>query len=209
MPAGGDEEDYCSEKLNFYNIDAFKIAQRWNGQRINTIMQVAFFKVAGVMDEEKALAAIEESIHKTDGRKGASVVQKNIEAVKRAAGALEKIDYPASWAEATEGAVFHREPAPQYVQEYVYPILDLKGDQLPVSALSVDGTVPTGTTRYEKRGIAIQVPVWIPSTASVQPVLLRLPSCRHQPLLPGKRTSCAGNPADSGRQRQSLAGPAT
>ncbi|MGB4564710.1 MAG: pyruvate:ferredoxin (flavodoxin) oxidoreductase [Dethiobacteria bacterium] len=151
------------KKLNFYNIDAFKIAREVGmGNRINTIMQVAFFKVAGVMDEEKALAAIEESIHKTYGRKGASVVQKNIEAVKRAAGALEKIDYPASWAEATEGAVFHREPAPQYVQEYVYPILDLKGDQLPVSALSVDGTVPTGTTRYEKRGIAIQVPVWIP-----------------------------------------------
>jgi len=100
-------------------------------------------------------------INKSYGKKGAEIVEKNVAAIYKGVEALEEVKYPDSWADAAEGAVFIPEEAPQYVCDTIYPMTALKGDDLPVSAFNPDGTVPTGTTRYEKRGIAMNVPIWI------------------------------------------------
>jgi len=152
----------AKKNLKFYNIDAFTIAEKLGlGGRINIIMQAAFFKLSEVIDPDLAIKEIEKMIEKTYGKKGADVVEKNVNAIYKALEAIEDVNYPGEWAEATTGATFEPEEAPQYVCENIYPMIELKGDDLPVSAFTPDGTVPTGTTRYEKRGIAVHVPVWI------------------------------------------------
>ncbi len=153
----------AEKTLKFYNIDAFTIAGELGlGARINIIMQSAFFKLSEVIDPDLAYKEIEKMIEKTYGKKGANVVEMNVNAIYKALEAIEEIIYPASWADAETGATFEPEEAPQYVCDTVYPMIELKGDDLPVSAFNPDGTVPTATTRYEKRGIAVNVPVWIP-----------------------------------------------
>ena len=157
------KQTIANKKLKFYNIDAFRIAGEIGlGGRINVIMQAAFFKLSEVIEPELAFKEIEKMIQKSYGKKGAEIVEKNVSAIYKALEALEEIAYPDSWADADRGAVFVPEDAPQYVCDTIYPMIELKGDDLPVSAFNPDGTVPTATTRYEKRGIAIQVPVWIP-----------------------------------------------
>ncbi|MFU8795356.1 MAG: thiamine pyrophosphate-dependent enzyme, partial [Dethiobacteria bacterium] len=132
------------------------------GGRINVIMQAAFFKLAGVIDSDLAFKQIEKMINKSYGKKGAEIVEKNVAAIYKGVEALEEVKYPENWADATTGAIFTPEEAPQYVCDTIYPMAALKGDDLPVSAFKPDGVVPTGTTRYEKRGIAINIPRWIP-----------------------------------------------
>ena len=157
------KQNIARKKLRFYNLDAFKFAGELGlGGRINTIMQAAFFKLSGVVEPEFAFKEIEKMIEKSYGKKGVDVVSKNVSAIYEALDALEEVNYPESWADATTGATFQPEEAPRYVCENIFPMIELKGDELPVSAFNADGTVPTGTTRYEKRGIAAQVPVWIP-----------------------------------------------
>ena len=149
--------------LKFYNIDAVKLAKEVGmGGRINTIMQSAFFKLANIIPSEQAIEYMKAAAKKSYGKKGDAVVQKNYDAIDAGAGAVEEIKYPESWATTTEGAqVVHTTDDP-YFHEFIQPILAQEGDKLPVSKMSADGTVPTGTTQYEKRGIAIDVPVWIP-----------------------------------------------
>ena len=149
----------AQKKLRFYNIDAVKIAHDLGLRgRINTVLQAAFFKIAGVIPETDAFRYIKEAIKKSYGRKGEKVVAMNYAAVD-SVNALELINYPARWAEALdEAAATNAEPA--YVQNVIRPILALEGDKLPVSAFEPGGVVPTGTTQYEKRGIAIEIPVW-------------------------------------------------
>ncbi len=156
------KQTIARKKLKFYNIDAFKIAAEIGlGGRINVIMQAAFFKLSGVIDSETAFQQIEKMINKSYGKKGAEIVEKNVAAIYKGIEGLEEVKYPEQWAESSEGAQFTPEEAPEYVRDNIYPMIALKGDQLPVSAFNPDGTVPTATTRYEKRGIAIQVPVWL------------------------------------------------
>jgi len=175
----------AQKKLKFYNIDAVKIAHEVGlGGRINVIMQAAFFKIANIIPPEEALQYIKESIQKTYGRKGESIVKKNWAAVDRAVEALEEVRYPASWAEAVDeveeaqpapsntaslssgdgrkGATDNEESEPEFVRKVMRPMLALKGDELPVSAFTPGGFFPVGTTKYEKRGIAIEIPRWIP-----------------------------------------------
>ncbi len=155
----------ANKKVKFYNIDAVKIAGIVGlGNRINGVMQAAFFKIANVIPVDKALDYIKTAIKKTYGKKGDKVVNMNIAAIDRAVEALEEIKYPASWANATTGAELIEAVVPDYIKNVVKPILRLDGDKLPVSAFTPDGTVPVGTTKYEKRGIAIKVPVWAPET---------------------------------------------
>ncbi len=186
LPAGM-KQTIAKKKVRFYNIDAVKIASEVGlGGRINAVMQAAFFKIADIIPVEKAFEYIKYAIKKTYGKKGDKVVNMNIAAVDRAAEALEEIKYPASWATATTGAVIPEEDVPEYVKNVIKPILRQEGDKLPVSALSPDGTVPVGTTKFEKRGIAIKVPVWNPETciqcnqcsfvcphAAIQPYLIK------------------------------------
>ncbi len=152
----------AAKKLKFYNIDAVKVAAEVGlGGRINMIMQTAFFRLANVLPFEEAVALLKDSIRKTYGSKGDKVVNMNIEAVERAVDALREIAYPESWAKLPAGlSPFTDEN--DYVREVVRPILAQEGNKLPVSALSEDGTVPLGTSAYEKRAVAINVPEWIP-----------------------------------------------
>lgn len=156
------KRNLAQRDIKFYNIDAVKIASELGlGGRINMIMQAAFFKIADVIPPEQAFDLIKDAIHKTYGKKGEQVVQMNIDAVDRAVEALEEIEIPEHWARAGHEAYPERDE-PDFVKEVMRPMLALKGDQLPVSKMPPDGVFPTGTTKYEKRGVAINVPEWQP-----------------------------------------------
>ncbi len=153
----------AKKNAKFYNIDAIQLAREVGmGGRINTIMQSAFFKLANIIPAEDAARYMKEAAEHTYGRKGEEIVKRNYAAIDAGAGAITEVKYPASWAEATLGA----EPAhitnDKYYHEFIKPILSQDGDCLPVSSFSPDGFVPTGTAKYEKRGIAVDVPNWIP-----------------------------------------------
>ncbi len=161
------------KKLKFYNIDAVKVAGDVGlGGRINMIMQTAFFKLSNVLPFEQAVALLKESIKKTYGSKGDKIVNMNIEAVDKGMSALQEIKYPDAWADAQEGACTDCQDSchtyncgsgtDPYIEGVVRPILAQKGDSLPVSAFSPDGVVPLGTAAHEKRGVAIDVPEWLP-----------------------------------------------
>jgi pyruvate-ferredoxin/flavodoxin oxidoreductase len=152
----------AQKKLDFYNIDAVKIAAGLGlGGRINMIMQAAFFHIANIIPPEEAFVLIKDAIKTTYGKKGDKIVQMNVDAVDQAVGALRKIRVPKKWATAGQEAYIDRDE-PQFVTHVMRPMLAQQGDKLPVSAMSPDGILPTGTTKYEKRGIAINVPEWIP-----------------------------------------------
>jgi pyruvate-ferredoxin/flavodoxin oxidoreductase len=154
----------ASKKLNFYTIDALKIAQAAKmGNRINGVMQAAFFKLADVIPYEDAERYMKEAVKKSYGKKGDEVVKRNNDAIDNAISGLVKVDYPAAWATAQNGAAADNKVSDPYFNGFIKPILAQEGDKLPVSALAADGVVPTGTTKYEKRGIAAFVPEWIPA----------------------------------------------
>ncbi len=156
------KRDIALKNLNFYNIDAVKIASELGlGGRINMIMQAAFFQIANVIPPDEAFKYMKDAIKKTYGKKGDKVVQMNYDAVDSAIGALKKIEVPESWATAGQDA-YMEEEEPEFVKNVMRPMMAQQGDKLPVSALSPDGIFPTGTTKYEKRGVAIRVPEWIP-----------------------------------------------
>ena len=151
----------AKKKVRFYNIDAVKLAREVGmGGRINTIMQSAFFKLAKVIPAKEAIEYMKAAAKKSYGKKGDEVVKKNWDAIDAGANAYVEIKYPASWAKTTEGAQPIHTTDDKYFLDYVQPILAQQGDKLPVSAMNPDGTVPTGTTKFEKRGIAVDVPVW-------------------------------------------------
>ena len=153
----------AKKKLRFYNIDAIHLAREVGmGGRINTIMQSAFFKLANVIPVEEAIDYMKAAAKKSYGKKGDEIVKKNYDAIDAGVNAMVEIKYPESWANATTGAVPVSTTDDAYYHDFIKPILAQEGDSLPVSALSPDGTVPTATTRYEKRGIAVDVPKWIP-----------------------------------------------
>ncbi len=149
------------KKIQFYNIDAVKIAAEVGlGGRINMIMQTAFFKLANVIPVDEALAYLKGQIKKMFGRKGDKIVNMNIAAVDRTLDHLIRIEYPESWADAGMASA-HADDVPEWVTEVMQPILAAQGDKLPVSAFSRDGVFPVATTQYEKRGVAIRVPEWL------------------------------------------------
>lgn len=152
----------AEKKLQFYNIDANKIAAEIGlGGRVNTILQAAFFKIANVIPADDAIKYIKQSIQETYGSKGEKIVNMNYAAVDAGVNQLQKVDYPESWADAVDEAAAVAESVPEYVEKVVRTIAAQKGDDLPVSAFDPDGTVPTGTAKYEKRGIAINIPIWV------------------------------------------------
>jgi len=149
------------KKLKFYNIDAVKIAGEVGlGGRINMIMQTAFFKLANVIPVDEALGYLKDQIQQLFGKKSQKIVDMNFAAVDKTLENLVEIDYPASWAEAIGQAKAGREE-PDFVQNVMRPMLAQRGDKLPVSAFTPDGIFPVATTKYEKRGVAINVPEWI------------------------------------------------
>ena len=155
----------AKNNINFYIINATKIAAELGlGNRTNTIMQSAFFKIANVIPFEKAVEEMKKAIQKSYGKKGEDIVNMNYAAVDAGGSAVEKVEVPAEWAsievKATETKVDSSRP--DFVKNIVDPINALKGDLLPVSAFNgrEDGTWDNGTAAYEKRGIAVNVPEW-------------------------------------------------
>ncbi|MEL7641970.1 MAG: pyruvate:ferredoxin (flavodoxin) oxidoreductase [Solidesulfovibrio sp.] len=151
----------ADKKLKVYNIDAVAIGAKVGlGARINMIMQTAFFKLAGVLPIDEAISLLKDSIRKTYGNKGEKIVKMNVDAVDMAMEGLVAIQVPASWTGAAE-AVTEQPNEPEYFSKVIRPILAQKGDAMPVSAFAADGSFPAATARYEKRGVAINIPHWI------------------------------------------------
>ena len=154
--------------INMYIIDATKIAAEIGlGNRTNTILQSAFFKISGVIPYDLAVEQMKKFIVKSYGKKGEDVVNKNYAAVDRG-GEITKIDIPAEWANlpcSTDFAVPTQAGDPDFIKNVMRPMVAQCGNDLPVSAFKeiIDGTFPAGTTAYEKRGVATVVPEWNPT----------------------------------------------
>jgi pyruvate-ferredoxin/flavodoxin oxidoreductase len=150
----------AQKNLDFYTIDAVAIAENIGlGSRINMVMQTAFFKLAKVLPVDDALRYLKEAIEHTYSKKGRDVVEMNWKAVDAALERLVHVTYPDSWASLPD-----MEPPesnePEYLQKVMRPMLAQQGDKLPVSVFTPGGLFPTATTKYEKRGIAINLPEW-------------------------------------------------
>jgi pyruvate-ferredoxin/flavodoxin oxidoreductase len=157
------QQAILEKKLRFYVIDGYKVAEETGmGRRINTIMQTCFFAISGILPRDQAIGAIKDAIKKTYGKRGEAVVRRNFEAVDKTLANLFEVKVP----EKVTSTITMRPPvpqeAPQFVREVLGEIIAGRGDELPVSAFPVDGTFPTGTTRWEKRNIALEIPVWEP-----------------------------------------------
>ncbi|MGD9078630.1 MAG: pyruvate:ferredoxin (flavodoxin) oxidoreductase, partial [Desulfobacterales bacterium] len=184
LPAGM-RRTIAQKKLKFYNINAVKIASEVGlGGRINMIMQTAFFKLANVIPVDDAITYLKDQIQYLFAKKSQKIVDMNFAAVDQTLENLEEIEYPESWAEATDTATAEKDE-PDFVKNVMRPILAQQGDKLPVSSFQPDGIFPVDTTKYEKRGVAINVPEWIMENciqcnqcamvcphASIRPVLL-------------------------------------
>ncbi|MBN2165211.1 MAG: pyruvate:ferredoxin (flavodoxin) oxidoreductase [Marinilabiliaceae bacterium] len=152
----------ATHQINFFIINATAIAEEIGlGNRTNTIMQSAFFKIANVIPYDFAVEKMKTAIVKSFGKKGEDVVKMNYQAVDRG-GAVTKVEVPAEWAKLEDKGLAFRTDVPDFIKNIVFPINAQKGDDLPVSAFKgvEDGTFPAGTTAYEKRGVAVNVPEW-------------------------------------------------
>ncbi|MDD6044127.1 MAG: pyruvate:ferredoxin (flavodoxin) oxidoreductase [Clostridia bacterium] len=153
----------AQKKVKFYNMDGIRIAREVGmGNRINTVMQAAFFVLANVIPAAEAIEYMKAAAKKSYAKKGDEVVQKNYAAIDAGANGFVEVKYPESWATTTEGKVVADVTDDPYFKDFIKPVLAQNGDKLPVSKLAADGCVPTATTKYEKRGIAVEVPVWNP-----------------------------------------------
>ena len=161
------KQTIAKKHIRFYNMDAVKLAREVGmGNRINTIMQSAFFKLAEIIPADEAIDYMKAAAKKSYAKKGEDVVQKNYAAIDIGVTGITEINYPEAWATATSGATAMHVSDDPYFVDFIKPILAQQGDKLPVSKLAADGYVPTGTTKYEKRGIAVEVPMWIPENCT-------------------------------------------
>ncbi|SHF41582.1 pyruvate:ferredoxin (flavodoxin) oxidoreductase [Caloramator proteoclasticus] len=154
----------AEKNINFYIINAFDLASKIGlGGRINMIMQTAFFKLANIIPFEDAVKYLKDAVVENYGLKGEEVVKMNHTAIDKAIESLVKVDIPSDWRNAEVNNDID-DNKPEFIKKILEPMNKLKGDELPVSAFVgiEDGTFPAGTTRYEKRGIAVKVPKWIP-----------------------------------------------
>ncbi len=156
------QKSILDKKLRFYVIDAYQVAQDTGmGGRINTIMQTCFFAISGILPREEAIEQIKKAIKKTYGKRGEAVVKKNFEAVDATLAHLNEVKLDGKKADSK----ISRRPAvpaaaPEFVRKVLGPMLSNEGDSLPVSAMPADGTFPSGTTQWEKRNLALEIPVW-------------------------------------------------
>jgi pyruvate-ferredoxin/flavodoxin oxidoreductase len=155
------QEQILAKRLRFHVIDAVAVAEQAGlGRRINSVMQTCFFALSGVLPRAEAIAAIKDAIQKTYGRRGEQVVQMNFTAVDHTLAALHEVRVPGR----ATSAIRRQPPvpagAPAFVQRVTAEIIAGRGDSLPVSALPADGTYPSGTSRWERRNIALEIPVW-------------------------------------------------
>ena len=155
------QHQILDKKLKFYVIDGYEVAKLTGmGGRINTIMQTCFFAISGVLPREEAIAAIKHAIEKTYGKRGESVVQKNYAAVDEALSHLHLVNVPDKITALFDIRPYVPAAAPDFVQKFTARIIAGEGDDLPVSAMPIDGTFPVATAQWEKRNIALEIPEW-------------------------------------------------
>ena len=153
-----------AKKLKFYVIDAIGVAKATGmGGRINTIMQTCFFAISGVLPKDEAIEKIKQSIRSTYGKRGEIVVQQNFAAVDHTLSHLYEVQYPNEVTSQLKMESPVSDEAPAFVKDVTAQIIAGNGEDLPVSAFPVDGTWPTATTQWEKRNLALEIPVWDPS----------------------------------------------
>jgi len=157
------QQALIDKKMKFYAINAYEVAKQTGmGSRINTIMQTCFFALSGILPRDEAIAKIKEAIKKTYGKKGEKIVQMNYAAVDGTLANLHEISVPGEATSNTEMPPIVPPEAPEFVQNVTAKILAGKGNEIPVSMIPEDGTWPTATTQWEKRNIALEIPVWDP-----------------------------------------------
>ncbi len=155
------QQQIIDKRLKVYAINAFKVAKETGmGQRVNTIMQTCFFAISGVLPRDEAIQRIKDSIKKEYGRKGEEIVKKNWGAVDQTLTNMYEIPVPAQATSKIEMRPPVPDEAPEFVKEVLGPMIVFRGDDLPTSKLPNDGTFPTNTTQWEKRNIALEIPVW-------------------------------------------------
>ena len=155
------EQQIIDKKIRFFVIDAMALAHDLGlGARINTIMQTCFFQISGVLPSDKAIESLKKAIKKSYSRKGEEIVKMNYRAVDGAVDSLHEVQVPDSPAGKLKMRPVVAANAPEFVQNVTSKIMSFQGDDLPVSAMPCDGTWPTGTTCYEKRNIAVEIPEW-------------------------------------------------
>jgi len=157
------QKQIIEKKLKFYVIDAISLAEEIGlGPRINVIMQTAFFKISNVIPLDTAVAAIKEAIRDTYGKKGEKIIQMNNAAVDKALERIYEVKVPGKVTSKLKMRLPVPEDAPDFVREVTGELIAFRGDKLPVSKMPVDGKFPCGTTQYEKRNIAVNIPQWEP-----------------------------------------------
>ncbi len=157
------QQQIIDKKLKFYSIDAYKVArENGMGSRINTVMQTCFFAISEILPKEKAILLIKDAIKKAYGNKGEEILQSNYKAVDNSVENLFEVKVPAKANSVIKMRPAVPEEAPDYVQKVIAEIISGNGDNLPVSSFEADGTFPTGTTQWEKRNIAQEIPVLEP-----------------------------------------------
>ncbi len=155
------QKDIVEKKLKFYVINGYDVAEKAGmGGRMNTIMQTAFFAISGVLPREQAIAEIKHAIEKTYGKRGEAVVKKNFEAVDRTLENLYEVKVPATISSKVTRRLPVPNEAPEFVRNVLGQMIAFDGDSISVSALPADGTYPSGTTQWEKRNLALDIPVW-------------------------------------------------
>ncbi len=155
------QEQIIEKKIRFFAIDAYDLAKRAGmGSRINTIMQTCFFAISGVLPRDEAITHIKKAIEKTYGKRGPEIVRRNCEVVDQSLAQMHEIRVPAAVTAKYSRPPLVSERAPDFVQKITAVMLAGKGDLLPVSAFPVDGTWPVATAKWEKRNLALEIPVW-------------------------------------------------
>jgi pyruvate-ferredoxin/flavodoxin oxidoreductase len=155
------QEQLIAKKAKFFVIDGYRVARDTGmGSRMNTILQVCFFAISKVLPGDEAIEAIRKSIRDTYGRKGEEIVQKNMKAVDETLAHLNEVKVPAKVTSTFEIPDAFPASAPAFERNVLGTIYGNRGDELPVSAFPVDGTFPTGTAKWEKRNLALEIPVW-------------------------------------------------
>jgi pyruvate-ferredoxin/flavodoxin oxidoreductase len=157
-----EQQVIIDRKINFYNVNALQIAMDVGlGGRINTVMQTVYFKLSGVLPEDEAIELIKDYAKKTFEAKGMDIVEMNWKAIDAAAAAIEKVDVPAEITESYVLPDLIPADASDFAREVILPTMMQKGDDVPVSKMTFDGTLPTGTSKLEKRCIGPRVPKWL------------------------------------------------
>ncbi len=155
------QQQMLAKNIRFYVIDAYAVAEKSGmGKRINTIMQTCFFAISGVLPQADAIAAIKHAVEKTYSKKGQRIVELNFKAIDETLAGLHQVTLPQQASSRFDIQSLIADSAPDFIRRVTAEIIAGRGDLLPVSAMPVDGTFPTGTAAYEKRNLALEIPVW-------------------------------------------------